>query len=176
MVVAAAEDRAAVAEAPSGGSGGGWHGGSGGGNWSGGSGGNWHGGSGGNWHGGSNWHGGYYGGYRGYGWGGGYWGARYGWGWGWYGWPLVYAGAYTWGYPYAYNAWSYPVDTTVYIQQESPALTYTPLPQQSSANSFWYYCVDPAGYYPYVKSCNKSWMQVVPQNNPGSAVAPQLSQ
>jgi hypothetical protein len=128
----------------------------------------------GNWP-GSNWRSGYYGGYRGYGWGGGYWGARYGWGW--YGWPLAYAGAYTWGYPYFYGAWSYPVDTTVYIQQESPALTYTPLPQAApSANSFWYFCVDPAGYYPYVKSCNKSWMQVVPQNNPGSPVAPELAQ
>ena len=147
----------------------------GGGNWSGGSGGNWHGGSGGNWHGGSNWHGGYYGGYRGYGWGGGYWGARYGWGWGYrvavWLMPVPTRGAI----PTATALGPYPVDTTVYIQQESPALTYTPLPQAApAANSFWYYCVDPAGYYPYVKSCNKSWMQVVPQNNPGSPVAPQL--
>ena len=31
------------------------------------------------------------------------------------------------------------------------------------ANNYWYYCTDPAGYFPYVQSCNRAWMPVVPQ-------------
>ena len=28
--------------------------------------------------------------------------------------------------------------------------------------SYWYYCTDPAGYYPYVSQCTKAWIPVVP--------------
>ena len=44
----------------------------------------------------------------------------------------------------------------VYIQQEPPA-------QQPY---YWYYCPNPAGYYPYVKECPPGWMTVVPPVNP----------
>jgi hypothetical protein len=30
-----------------------------------------------------------------------------------------------------------------------------------SSSASWYYCSDPAGYYPYVTQCNTNW-QVVP--------------
>jgi hypothetical protein len=45
---------------------------------------------------------------------------------------------------------------------------------ESSNNpaNYWYYCENPAGYYPYVQSCSKGWMQVVPQNVPNSQIAP----
>jgi hypothetical protein len=31
---------------------------------------------------------------------------------------------------------------------------------QRSARSTWYYCSDPAGYYPYVSRCNTGWQSV----------------
>jgi hypothetical protein len=156
-----------------GGGGGGGHGGGGGGYGGGGmhSGGGGYGG-GGSWHGGgyNGWHGGYHGGYYG-GWRG------YGYGWGWYGaglatglylggplwwgaWPY-YGGYYGYGYPYYSASYSYPVytDPPVYDQQA--------MPQAAPANNFWYYCTEPAGYYPYVQNCSRNWMQVVPQYQPG---------
>jgi hypothetical protein len=44
---------------------------------------------------------------------------------------------------------------TVYFEpeeQEAPESAY-----------YWYYCTDPAGYYPYVQNCGDAWMTVVPQ-------------
>ena len=34
---------------------------------------------------------------------------------------------------------------------------------QAYASQTWYYCYDPAGYYPYVTQCNTGW-QAVPTN------------
>jgi hypothetical protein len=51
------------------------------------------------------------------------------------------------GYPYG---WDY-----------SPDYGYSGYSQPSSQN--WYYCSDPAGYYPYVAQCNTGW-QAVPAN------------
>ena len=138
-----------------GGSSGGWHGGGAGG-------GAWHGG-GGTWHGGYNgWHGGWHGGYYGY---------RYPYygGWGWYGLGVA-SGLWWGGWPYYYGAYGNPyyaggyygypgysqADTSVYVEQAP----------QAPANNYWYYCTDPAGYFPYVQNCNRAWMQVVPQNAP----------
>jgi hypothetical protein len=28
---------------------------------------------------------------------------------------------------------------------------------------YWYYCTDPAGYFPYVESCSRAWIPVIPQ-------------
>ena len=79
--------------------------------------------------------------------------------------PLLYPyGYYPYGYyPYAASA---PVVVTqaaptVYVQQGDPA------PQQSYApsnqSSDWYYCHNPAGYYPYVQSCSGGWQRVPAQ-------------
>ena len=118
----------------------------GGGQWSGyhGGGGQWggyRGGYGGGWHGG---------GYRGY---GGWYGGWYGPGLGiylggpayWGAWPYPYYGAYPAYYPYAVYGSDEP---TVYVepqQEAAPAAAY-----------YWYYCTDPAGYYPYVQNCSKA--------------------
>jgi hypothetical protein len=51
------------------------------------------------------------------------------------------------GYPYG---WDY-----------SPDYGYSGYSQPASQN--WYYCSDPAGYYPYVAQCNTGW-QTVPAN------------
>jgi hypothetical protein len=39
-------------------------------------------------------------------------------------------------------------------------------PAQAAAPVYWYYCTEPAGYFPYVQSCNKAWIPVVPQSVP----------
>ncbi|MBV8665270.1 MAG: YXWGXW repeat-containing protein [Burkholderiaceae bacterium] len=46
----------------------------------------------------------------------------------------------------------------VYIEQPQPAAD---LPAQFDPN-FWYYCHNPAGYYPYVKECGGGWQKVTP--------------
>ena len=52
------------------------------------------------------------------------------------------------GYPYG---WDY-----------SPDYGYSGYSQPYSSQN-WYYCSDPAGYYPYVTQCNTGW-QAVPAN------------
>ncbi len=130
---------------------------------------------------------GYYPGYR-PGWNVGYWGPRAGW---YYGSPGYWG--YWGGWPYAAAAWgvgatalavSYPYVTApivvntvatpqVYIEQDpAPAAA---APQAGTAASYWYYCTDPAGYFPYVKDCRQAWLKVVPQAPGEQATPPQLA-
>jgi len=44
------------------------------------------------------------------------------------------------------------------VQQEAPVYLQ-PEPQPS----YWYYCQNPQGYYPYIQQCPGGWLQVVPQ-------------
>ena len=71
-----------------------------------------------------------------------------GWGWGWPG----------WGEPYPY--YPYYSSPPVIIQQ--PSELYVQPAPQAEAPSYWYFCQEPQGYYPYVKKCPKGWMKVVP--------------
>jgi hypothetical protein len=51
---------------------------------------------------------------------------------------------------------SYPAPVVVEpapVHQEQP---------QTAARQYWYYCQDPAGYYPYVKECPRGWQPVSP--------------
>jgi hypothetical protein len=155
-----------TARAQHGGGGGGWHGGGG---WNGGGGGNaggsWNGGGGGGnvggsrngggsggggaWNnsggnGGGSWNGG--GAWNGGSWHQGWYGSRYGWWW-------VVPG-FGW---YAYDA-------PVYPYPDPDAYT-----QVMSAIPYWYYCQDPAGYYPYVTQCSGPWQPVPAQPPPGPA-------
>ncbi|MHB1334129.1 MAG: hypothetical protein ACYCY1_16185 [Sulfuriferula sp.] len=76
-----------------------------------------------------------------------------------------------WGYPgyypqpYYYPAPSYyypppvvaaPAQPPVYIEKGDEGAS----PPQSS---FWYYCANPQGYYPYVRHCSGRWQAVPPQ-------------
>src|SRR5262249_44755771 len=50
-----------------------------------------------------------------------------------------------------------------------PAVVYAPPPVSAPpppAPAYWYYCQNPAGYYPYVSQCPGGWLTVPPQ--PGS--------
>jgi hypothetical protein len=53
-------------------------------------------------------------------------------------------------YPYSYG-WDYP-----YYGYD----TYGYNTGQPSTPQTWYYCYDPAGYYPYVTQCNSAWQPV----------------
>jgi hypothetical protein len=66
------------------------------------------------------------------------------------------------GYPYAYYPAPYYPAPPVVVQQQ-PQVYAKPAP---SPSDYWYYCQDPQGYYPYVRSCPGGWMKVVPQTTP----------
>jgi hypothetical protein len=66
-----------------------------------------------------------------------------GWGGGFWGWPGDEGDDYD--FPYSYDAAPY-----------SPGYAAAP-------GSYWYYCQNPAGYYPYVQQCNGAWQPVPPQ-------------
>jgi outer membrane protein OmpA-like peptidoglycan-associated protein len=107
--------------------------------------------------------GGYSGGYYGHGGHSGryYYGSPYysGWygGWG-YGYP------YSYYYPNYYYPYTYPYP----YYMSSPEVTGEPpaYSQQQEQPYYWYYCQNPQGYYPYVKSCPGGWIQVVANVTP----------
>ena len=137
-------------------------------------------GGGGGWHGGgSGWHGG------GSGWHGGGLAGRLAWWWlarrvlglrlvvGWRG---VVATSPWWGWPYWWNApyyggmAAYPAystttttlpDPVVYVEQSQPSAPAMRRPCPGRAGDL-VLLHEPAGYYPYVQSCSKPWMRVVP--------------
>ncbi len=103
------------------------------------------------------------------GWRAGYWGPGAGFYLGapayWGGWP------YAWGASYAVP-YSVPYGVAPLVVNTAPAPQVIVQPaQQASADSHWYYCTQPAGYFPYVQNCSQPWMKVVPQV-PGSSHSP----
>lgn len=50
----------------------------------------------------------------------------------------------------------------VYIQREPVVVA----PQAQAATPTWYYCPNPAGYYPHVPSCTQQWVPVDPSTLP----------
>jgi hypothetical protein len=78
---------------------------------------------------------------------------------------VIVAPGFWWGDPWwwgpAYPSYAYPDYAAppvvvpeappVYVQQEPPQQPY-----------YWYYCPNPAGYYPYVNECPSGWLTVVP--------------
>lgn len=74
------------------------------------------------------------------------------------GWSWYYPAPYYY-YPPAYPpAVIAPSTPPAYIEQDPP-----PAPAPSS---YWYYCSNPDGYYPYVKQCPGGWQRVAPQPPP----------
>jgi len=82
-------------------------------------------------------------------------------------WPDFYPGYFA-----AYDGYVVPIAGDSFLVQPAAPVEYVemappPAPgaKPSAANS-WYYCKDPDGYYPYVKSCKANW-EVVPAQPPG---------
>jgi len=68
--------------------------------------------------------------------------------------PFLYS-----GYPYPYY-----VQTPVVVSPQDEEYLPTEPPQKEA--TYWYYCRNPKGYYPYVKRCPDGWMKVVPETAP----------
>ena len=63
-----------------------------------------------------------------------------------------------WGpYPYYYPAPPMAVQPPTVYEQAAPPV---------QAPTYWYYCPNPQGYYPYIQQCPNGWMQVVPPTTP----------
>ena len=60
-------------------------------------------------------------------------------------------------YPHGYYA-----APPVVIRQQPPVY----IEPEQRQSGYWYYCQEPQGYYPYVKSCPGGWMKVVPEVTP----------
>ncbi len=96
---------------------------------------------------------------------GGYWGPGVG---------IYYGGfgyGYGWGYPYVYAPIVITTESVpqVLIQQDAQVGAAT---QNEPPANFWYYCTQPAGYFPYVQNCSQPWMKVVPQIPSDQATTP----
>lgn len=70
--------------------------------------------------------------------------------------PYYYGGYMQ--FPYSPSVIVVPSSPPVYIQQPSTTQS-APTPE----TNYWYYCEEPAGYYPYVKKCPGGWIKVAPQ-------------
>lgn len=111
-------------------------------------------------------HGGHYG-YR-YGGRGGYRGGSYGPSVGVYVGVPAYAPWGFWGYPYYPSAVYDPSAAIAYPDAPPVAGSFSPpdAEQAPAPSGYWYYCANPAGYYPYVQQCSSGWTPVAPQGAP----------
>ena len=78
-----------------------------------------------------------------------------------------YIGAPFWGPGWwgpAYTGYPYYPPRTVTIRQQPD--TYSSQSVPADKPTYWYFCTEPEGYYPYVKHCPKGWLKVVPSTTP----------
>ncbi len=118
--------------------------------------------------------------------GGGHWGGHHGgghhWGHGghsnfgfYFGAPLLWGSSY-YDRPYyprsyydrPYYPRSYYEPRTVIIEREPPVYVQRPATPPTQVAQLWYYCPNPAGYYPHVPNCSQDWVPVDPSNVPPS--------
>ena len=78
---------------------------------------------------------------------------------GWWG-PPRYHYYYDPYYPYP----PYYAQPPVIIERQ-PEVYTQPAPQRQE-QSYWYFCTNPQGYYPYIKRCPGGWLKVVPPSAP----------
>jgi hypothetical protein len=75
---------------------------------------------------------------------------------------------------FAFAPWPVYVAPPVYYAPPPPvAYPYrapAPVPPSPAASGYqsycWYYCQNPQGYYPYIRSCPGGWLTVVPNVTP----------
>lgn len=75
--------------------------------------------------------------------------------WAWGGNPWVWAGGPWWGGAVVSNP-VFVSAPTVFVEGPQPADPAVVPPV------LWYYCTNPAGYFPYVQNCSEPWVKVVP--------------
>lgn len=85
-----------------------------------------------------------------------------------HGWGPRWGVHFRWSGPVWWGPWYRPFGLyaapPVIVQQQPPIFVQ---PEQET-DHYWYYCQDPQGYYPYIKSCPGGWMRVVPETTPPS--------
>jgi hypothetical protein len=85
----------------------------------------------------------------------------------WFG-PPPYCGPPAWGPRYYYGGPVYYAPPPVFIYRPpvyiQPQHVYVQRGQEGA--DYWYYCENPQGFYPYIKSCPGGWMKVVPETAP----------
>jgi hypothetical protein len=75
--------------------------------------------------------------------------------------PRFYGpGFYPYGYAYPYPYYDYPPPVVV----TPPPTEYVQRAPSPPVSGYWYYCQDPAGYYPTVAACPGGWIQVAPRS------------
>lgn len=74
----------------------------------------------------------------------------------------VYVGppVYGWYYPPPY--YYYPAPPVV-VREAPPPVYIEREDDGDDATAYWYYCRDPAGYYPTVRQCPAGWERVRPR-------------
>jgi hypothetical protein len=101
--------------------------------------------------------------------GGGWYGGWYGG----YGWrrPVYFGPRFVFGAPYVVAPPVYYYPRPYVYAPPAPVVVAPPAPPvYVQSQQYWYYCYDPAGYYPTVAQCPGGWTQVSPQSE---ASAPQ---
>jgi len=89
-----------------------------------------------------------------------------GFGYGWWGYPYWWDYPYWW-WDYPYYPYYYPYYDPYYYEGHGeppvpPQGLTPPAESEQQQPSFWHFCQDPEGYYPYVKDCRVGWLTVVP--------------
>ncbi len=104
----------------------------------------------------------------GWGWGASWrWGPGCCWGPGWGGPGWAVAPAWAWSAPpavWVMPSWV-PSDVAVaptLFEEQRPVASSPQRPQAAPAQGHWYYCTEPAGYYPDVGVCSRPWIAVLP--------------
>lgn len=81
----------------------------------------------------------------------------------------LYFPGYYYGYrPYYRPYYRYPSYSYLYGQQAAPSTAINYIQREEikpdqPRSSYWHYCMNPEGYYPYVKQCPEGWLQVAPR-------------
>jgi hypothetical protein len=85
--------------------------------------------------------------------------------------------AYWSPWPYAWSAAvALPYTVAPLVLNTAPVAPVVMQPAPDlHATSYWYYCTQPAGYFPYVQQCAQPWMKVVPQAPGSQNTPPQLA-
>jgi len=68
--------------------------------------------------------------------------------------------------PYWYYPYYYPYDYYYYYGDPYVDSLPPPVYIEPEEPSYWYFCLNPEGYYPYVTSCPGGWMRVLPTPPP----------
>lgn len=84
---------------------------------------------------------------------------------------LYFGDPFFWGPSPFYQNYApdyYRAPSTVIIEREPPVyIQRQPQPQQQAqAAPLWYYCPNPAGYYPQIANCSQQWVPVDPRSVP----------